>query len=149
MSRPYVEENKKERQRLRQLVARLTDEELAHPLGADWTIAIALAHLAFWDQRSLTLIRKWKQAGAVAPSPIDIDVTNEALLPLWRGLAPRAAAELAVGSAEAVDRELEDTSEDMIARIEREDDQWRVYRCRHRKMHLDQIEALLGRMGAA
>ena len=149
MSRPYVEENKRERQRLRQLVARLTDEELAHPLGDDWTIAIALAHLAFWDQRSLTLIRKWKKAGVVEPSPIDIDVTNEALLHLWRRLAPRAAAELAVERAEAVDRELEETSEEMIARIERDDDPWRVYRCRHRKMHLDQIEALLDKMGAA
>ncbi len=144
MDRPFIEENRRERERLRSLAARLTEEQLNIPLGEDWTVAIALAHLAFWDQRSLTLIRKWKQTGVVEPSPIDIDITNEALLPLWRTLAPRAAAELAVACAEAVDRELEDTDDDMIAQIEHTDDQWRVYRCRHRKMHLDQIEEHLG-----
>ena len=149
MKRPYIEENRRERERLQSLVEQLTEEQLNIPLGDDWTIAIALAHLAFWDQRSLTLIRKWKKAGVVEPSPIDIDVTNEALLHLWRRLAPRAAAELAVERAEAVDSELEETSEEMIARIESDDDPWRVYRCRHRKMHLDQIEALLDKMGAA
>ena len=145
MDRPYIEENRRERERLLSLVERLTEKQLKTPLGEDWTVAIALAHLAFWDQRSLTLIRKWKQTGVVAPSPIDIDVTNEALLPLWRGLAPHTAAELAVASAETIDRELEETSDEMIARIEREDEKWRVYRCRQRKMHLDQIEEQLSK----
>jgi hypothetical protein len=145
MDLSYIEENRRERERLRSLVARLTEKQLNIPLGEDWTVAIALAHLAFWDQRSLTLIRKWKQTGVVESSPIDIDVTNDALLPLWRRLAPRAAAELAVVSAEAVDQELEETADEMILRIEREDEKWRVYRCRHRRMHLDQIEEELNR----
>jgi hypothetical protein len=145
MKRSFIEENQRERERLRSLVERLTEDQLKTPLGEDWTVAITLAHLAFWDQRSLTLIRKWKQTGVVEPSPIDIDITNEALLPLWRALPPRAAAELAVASAEAIDRELEETADDMIARIERDDEKWRVYRCRHRKMHLDQIGERLGK----
>ena len=148
MDRPFIEENRRERERLRALVERLTEDQLNTPLGEDWTVAIALAHLSFWDQRSLTLIRKWKQTGVVEPSPIDVDITNEALLPLWRALAPRTAAELAVTSAEAVDRELEDTTDDMTTRIEREDEKWRVYRCRHRKMHLDQIEEQLSKGGS-
>lgn len=149
MDRPFIEENRRERERLRSLVERLTEAQLNTPLGEDWTVAIALAHLAFWDRRSLTLIRRWKQTGVVEPSPIDIDVTNEALLHLWRELPPRAAAELAVAGAEAVDRELEDTADDMIARIEREDDKTRVYRAIHRKMHLDQIEDHLEKRGTA
>ena len=148
MDRPYIEENRQERERLRSFVERLTEEQLNTPLGEDWTVAIALAHLAFWDQRSLTLIRKWKLTGVVEPSPIDIDVTNEALLHLWRRLPPRATAELAVASAEAVDRELEDTADEMIVRIEREDDKTRVYRSIHRKMHLDQIEDYLEKSAA-
>jgi hypothetical protein len=145
MKRAYVEENSRERTRLRALVERLTDEELSTPLGNDWTIAIAFAHLAFWDQRSLKLIRKWKQTGVVEPSPIDIDVTNDTLLSLWRRLPPHQAADLAVECAEAVDQELEATSDDMIAEIVRVDDKWRVYRSLHRKMHLDQIEDLLNK----
>jgi hypothetical protein len=65
MDRPFVAENTKERERLISLVGRLTDEELGLPLGDDWTIAVALAHLSFWDQRSLFLMRKWKNSGVV------------------------------------------------------------------------------------
>jgi hypothetical protein len=56
MDRPFVNENTRERKRLISLVDCLTGEELNLTLGNDWTIAIALAHLAFWDQRSLFLI---------------------------------------------------------------------------------------------
>jgi hypothetical protein len=52
MDRPFVVENTQERERLRTLVTRITDEELSLPLGEGWTIAVALAHLAFWDQWS-------------------------------------------------------------------------------------------------
>ena len=145
MDRAFIKENRRERERLKSLVDELSEAQLNIPLGEDWTVAVALAHLAFWDQRSLTLIRKWKRTGVVDPSPIDIDITNAALLPLWRALAPRVAAELAVSCAEAVDRELEETSHEMIARIERLDDTSRVYRCRHRKMHLDQIGEQINR----
>jgi len=148
MKRTYVEENSRELARLRSLVERLTDEQLSTPLGNDWTIAIALAHLAFWDQRSLTLIRKWKKTGVVESSPIDIDVTNDTLLSLWRILPPHKAADLAVECAEAVDQELEATSHDMITQIERVDDKSRIYRSIHRKMHLDQIEDLLNKKTA-
>jgi hypothetical protein len=110
MDRDFVAENTKERERLKSLVERLTDEELSLPLGTDWTIAVALAHLAFWDQRSLFLVRKWKKSGIVEPSPIDIDVTNESLLSLWMALPPKAAAGLAVSSAEEIDCELEEAS---------------------------------------
>ena len=51
MDRPYIEENRRERERLRSLAKRLTEEQLKAPLGDDWTVAIALGHLAFWDRR--------------------------------------------------------------------------------------------------
>ncbi len=143
MDRPFVNENTRERKRLISLVDCLTDEELNLTLGNDWTIAIALAHLAFWDQRSLFLIRKWKKSGSVEFSPIDTEVTNDSLLFLWRALEPRVAANLAVSSAEEVDRELEDTTSDMISKIEGIGEKNRAYRSIHRKMHIDQIEELL------
>ena len=144
MDRPFVAQNEKERKRLCSLVARLTDEELSLPLGSNWTIAVALAHLAFWDQRSLLLMRKWKQNG-VEESPIDIDVTNDSLLSLWRALSPRAAANLAVSSAEEIDLELEEGSSDLIVKIEGLGEKFRLYRSIHRKLHIDEIEALLSK----
>lgn len=147
MGRSFIKENTRERERLRSIAGRLTDEELRLPLGSDWTVAIALAHMAFWDQRSFVLLKKWKSSGIVELSPIDVDVINDALLPIWASLDPRKAAELAVTAAESIDRELEDASPEIIAQIERLDEKSRLYRSIHRKMHFDQIEDVLGKRG--
>jgi len=50
MERAYTTENTHERQRLRTLVARVSDDDLTRPLPNGWTVAITLAHLAFWDR---------------------------------------------------------------------------------------------------
>lgn len=142
MNRTFVAENARERQRLKSLVSRLTDAQLSLPINNDWTIAVALAHLAFWDQRSLSLMRKWESSG-VSPAPIDFDVINDSLLPLWRALPPRAAANLAVSAAEATDRALEEASSALISEMENLGDRFRLYRSEHRKMHLDEIEEFL------
>ena len=146
MDRPFVAENTKERERLISLVGNLTEEELSLPLGDDWTIVVALAHLSFWDQRSLFLMRKWKKSGVVEPSPIDIDVTNDSLLSIWLVITPREAANLAVSSAEEIDRELEEASSDLITKIESLGEKFRLYRSIHRKLHLDEIEDILSNM---
>ena len=143
MDRPFVAENTKERERLISLANRLTDEELSLPLGDGWTISVALAHLSFWDQRSLFLLRKWKKTGVVEPSAIDIDVTNNSLLSIWLALPPRAAAGLAVTSAEEIDRELEEAPTELITKIESLGEKFRLYRSIHRKLHVDQIEEFL------
>jgi Mycothiol maleylpyruvate isomerase N-terminal domain len=142
MDRPFVAENAKERERLRSLVADLTDEELSRPLGTDWTVAVALAHLAFWDRRSLVLMQNWEEDG-VAPCPIDVEVINETLLPEWLALPPKAAAVLAVSAAKAIDRELEKAPDKLITAIERLGERYRLYRSDHRKQHLDQIKEAL------
>ena len=148
MDKPFVVENAKERERLNSLVEHLTDEELCLPLGDDWTIAVALAHLSFWDRRSLILLRKWKKSGVVEPSPIDLDVINDSLLPIWLAIPPRTAAHLAVSSAEEIDRELEETSTDLIAKVESLGEKFRLYRSLHRKMHLDEMEEILSKTKA-
>ena len=146
MDRPFVAENAQERERLRSLIERLTDRELSLPLGNGWTIAVALAHLSFWDQRSLLLMRKWKKSG-VEPSPIDMDITNDSLLSQWLAIPPREAANLAISCAEAIDRELEEASPGFITEIEGLGGKFRLYRSIHRKLHLDQIEEFLSDKG--
>ncbi len=144
MDKPFVAENARERERLAALVERLTDEELRLPLEAGWTIAAALAHLAFWDQWSLVRLRRWKQSG-VAASSVDFDAVNDTFLPFSLALEPRVAAKMAVSSAEAIDRELEEISDELVRAIESLGDRFRLYRAIHRKMHLDEIEAALRR----
>jgi hypothetical protein len=142
MDRPFVVENTRERERVRRLVDRITDKELSWPMWEGWTIAAALAHLAFWDQRALVLMKKWKISGVVS-SPIDDDVTNDSILPLCLAIPPRAAARLAVNAAEAIDLEIEKAGEDLIGDIWQLGERFRLYRSDHRKVHLDQIESLL------
>lgn len=143
MDNPFVVENARELQRLRTLVERLSNDELRSPLGTDWTVSVALAHLAFWDGWALALLRKWKAKG-IEPAPIDIDVANNSLVPTWLALDPRTAANLAVKAAEAIDGELADSSPEFIARVEKLGEPSRLFRSIHRKMHLDQIEKVVG-----
>ncbi len=87
-------------------------------------------------------MRKWKLKG-VEQSSIDVDVTNDSLLPTWLSLPPRTAANLAVSAAEAIDEEIAELSSDLISEIEKMGDERRLFRSIHRKLHLDQIEETL------
>ena len=143
MIRQFVAENARERERLRNLVNKITDEELTLALNVEgWTVAVALAHLAFWDERRLVLVRKWKTNG-ITPSPIDADIVNDALAPLLLAIPTRKAANLSILMAEALDRELEEAPPDLIAAIEAQGDIHALNRSIHRKMHLDEIETLI------
>ncbi len=146
MDRPFVVENARERERLRVLVAKLSDDELHLDLGGGWTVATALGHLAFWDYLSSSRIRQWKKRG-VSASSLDIDLINDALLPLLQQLPVRVAANLAVAAAEAVDKELEDLPISIVEAIEALGDRRRLFRSMHRRLHLDQIEETLAGLG--
>lgn len=142
MDRPFVVENARALERLRNLVKQITDDELGYFLWEGWTVAAALAHLAFWDQRALVLMKKWKISG-VAASPIDDDVTNDSILPFCSAIPSRAGANLALSCAEKIDWELENAPDDLINDVKKLGEKFRLYRCAHRKEHLDQIEKVL------
>jgi hypothetical protein len=149
MERKFVSENRKALERLRKLVDEISDAELNLVVYKEgWTVAVVLAHLAFWDHWSLLKMRQW-QAGGPVDLPLSWDAINEtltpndAMLPFLLAIPPRQAAAMALASAEAIDRELEATTADMISEIERLDDETRLYRSFHRHIHLDEIEALL------
>ena len=143
MDRSFVTENTKSRERLRKLVEQITDKELKLIIYKEgWTVAAALGHLAFWDERRRVLLKKWQQKG-VTPSQYIEDIVNDALIPLLLAIPPRKAAELAVLTAEALDKELEELPPDMITAIESLKDRHALNRAIHRKMHLDEIDALL------
>jgi len=146
IERSFISENSRELERLRTLVVNITDEELNLVVYKEgWTIAVALAHLAFWDQWPLVLVRKWKHQG-VTPSNADANTINDALLPFLLALSPRKAANMAVSVAEALDRELAELSPDLIQAIEAVDGK-ALHRAMHRKRHLDDIESFLKSKG--
>jgi hypothetical protein len=144
MSTDHVETNARARERLRNLVGQLTDDELALHTGDGWTVAALLAHLAFWDYRVLVLIRRWKAVG-IGRSPIDIDGVNDATKPLFLVIPGREAVRLALSAAEAVDAELENLPESLRPGIDAlvQEGKFRLNRALHRNEHLDQIERIL------
>jgi hypothetical protein len=135
------QENETSRARMTALVGRLSDEQLATPMENDWTVSAYLAHIAFFDRRALELAGKFKTAADVYRSPMDVHVLNDALLPQWRLLDPRAAANDALAAAAAVDAAIAALPDDVIARIQ-ELDSISLNRGTHRKTHLDEIEPL-------
>ena len=142
--RPYITENSTERERLRALVARMGDADLRRPLADGWTVAATLAHVAFWDQRGLALLERWERNG-IGPSPLpaDVDAVNDATRALCLAIPPRAAAELAVATAEAIDQKIERLTPEMLAQMEAAGSPLGLKRATHRREHLDEIERLL------
>ena len=141
--RSYVKKNDAERERLRALVARASDTDLAKPMPAGWTVAGVLGHLAFWDQRILVLLDGWERG--VSPRleiAADVDWINDAGKPFLLALPPRKAAEMAVAIAEAVDRKVAALSDDFVAKNAAAGSPLNLLRAEHRKEHLDEIERL-------
>jgi hypothetical protein len=147
VDRTFITENNTECARLRALVTRLNDADLARPMPAGWTIAAILAHLAFWDQRALLMLEQWEQSGLLAVprglNDTDVYWINDAAKPMFLALAPRAAADLAVAIAEAVDRKAAALADDFVAKNTAAGTPICLLRAEHRREHLDEIEAAL------
>lgn len=146
MTFPYSEQNAASRRRLEELTRKLTDEDLARSTNYGWTVAALLAHLAFWDQRMIVILRRWQEEG-LDPSPIDSTAVNESLRVICQALEPRTAVELCLSYAEAVDAEFDALTADLTKQLEEHaaatETQFRMNRSLHRDAHLDDIEALL------
>ena len=141
VDRSYVAENDAERERLRSLVARMSDAELSRPMPGGWTVAAVLAHVAFWDARAIYFIDKWGPDGE--PSTYqeeDTDAINDSAKPLCLALRPRDAAQLAMRLADESDEKVKMLSDAMLAKIAAKGGPpFNLSRAIHRKEHLDDI----------
>ena len=141
LDRSFIERNRASTDRIRALVARLSDQEMQRPVGEHWTVAIALAHLAFWDRRVMYVLDMTERDGKLFIPEIDIFV-NDLSLPLWAAIPPREAARIAIESAESLDRRLEGFPPALLEEINAYNQRW-VVRALHRGEHLDEIDAAL------
>ena len=141
LERSFIERNRASTARIRAVAARLTDADMQHPVGEHWTVAIALAHLAFWDRRVMYVLDSSERDGKLFIPEIDIFV-NDVSLPLWAAIPPRKAARLAIETAEALDRRLEDFPPALLEEIHAYNKRW-VVRALHRGEHLDEVDAAL------
>lgn len=144
MNKAYVAENDAERQRLFQITAGLSEEDLARPLSEQWSVGATLAHLAFWDRYYLSLLQRWERNG-FTPTPADADAINDAALVLISAIPPKAIVPLVQAAVEAVDHKVEMLAPELAEAIENGGSPRILYRARHRREHLDEIERALGR----
>jgi uncharacterized damage-inducible protein DinB len=141
LDRSFIERNRASTKRIRELATRLSDEEMKRPVGEQWTVAIALAHLAFWDRRVMYVLDKTEREGKLFIPEIDIFV-NDLSLPLWAAIPPRDAARIAIETAEALDKRLESFPPALLEELRTYNQRW-VVRALHRGEHLDEVDAAL------
>ena len=143
--RSYVDENTRERQRLRALVELLDEDALLLPVNEYWTVAAVFGHIAFWDARMLSLADKLDRGEPFSASdtePEDVDWINDASRPLIHAIPPMEAARLALRIAEETDARVAALPVD---RLWPRDPASPLYalRASHRGEHLDDVETTL------
>jgi len=143
MDRSFVEHNRASTERLLKLVSKLSDQEFRHQVGEHWTVAIALAHLAFWDERVMLVLDKTEYDGRLSAVEVDV-LVNDISLPLWAAISPPEATRLAVETAQALDKRLEEFPHELLEQIYNYNKHW-VFRSLHRDEHLDEVEKALTR----
>ena len=140
--------NRAQTERLRALARRLTPELLALRLPRGWTVAVALAHIAFWDRQRLCLMRRWA-AGDSCHGGYDGEVFNEVLLPFLEMIPADRVAALAVETAEEVDAFLLAVPDEVVEAALARPDRPNLDRGMHREYDLDRIERALAEAGHA
>ncbi len=145
MKQEVMAQNDATRASLQALIRTLADRDFARDLGDGWTVATALAHLAFWDRRGKLLLDRWS---AGDPPPADMpewysDTLNDSLIDEWRALPPHEAARLAMEAATAIDATIAGLGDRVAAEIVSRNEESRLTRSKHRREHIEQIERCL------
>lgn len=139
----YKDLNHASTERIKKLAASLSDDEMQTRVGEHWTVAIALAHIAFWDRRVLYVLDMTSKDGKLFIPEIDIFV-NDLSLPLWAVIPPHEAARIAIETSEELDKRLEVYPQDLLEEIFNYNKRW-VIRALHRNEHLDEVGAALNK----
>ena len=144
MDRSYVAENDAERARLKAFVAGLSDGDMTRPIGHGWTVAVGLAHLAFWDRLWLGKFEEWERTGVVKLPPVETFVNgiNDGLLPWWLTIAPAQVRHEVIAAAEAADGKAGSLPEPLVEAIVSVRPRT-IVRAIHRRQHVDEIERAL------
>lgn len=147
VDRSHEARNDAERARLAALAQR-SEADLSRDLGAGWTVATALAHVAFWDRFAHERMRIWLRTGELVGvgQPV-VDALNDALLHQGKRLGAREAAREALAAAEAIDAEIRALPDEAIERyragLKAGQSPLFLDRTAHRREHCDQIETVL------
>ena len=149
--RSFIQQNDRERERMRGLIERMSDADLSRPVNESWTVAGVLGHIAFWDARALFLAEKLERGQPFTESdvePEDVSWINDSTRPLLHAIPPRDAARVAFRMAEQTDKRVSTLPRDKMWPLDKTSP-LNPLRASHRGEHLDEIEAALGRTGSS
>ncbi len=132
-----LQHNRGQLQRLERLVA--SNPDYTADLGGGWTVAVAFAHLAFWDYRQAELIRNWSAPESV-PSAHTDDQLNPVLERFWQQMPHEQCGAMAVEAARQITELVEQLDSRTADAIAAAGDGYMLARGRHREEHIDQIE---------
>ena len=123
--------------RLRALVARLSDEELNRSLGGRWTVGFAFAHLGFWDARQVAALQRFVSGEGF---PSEDMATNATLEAIAAGFNPKTIGQAALEAAQQLDQLVESLTTEQLDSLEDTGKSYAIDRAAHRDEHLQQIE---------
>jgi hypothetical protein len=145
MNPSYLDDNDASRAWVRDFVAGLSDQAMAHAVGEHWTVGVGLMHLAFWDRQWCAKLEEWERNNEVVIPPLGeaINRLNDGMLVWWRSITPAQARHEVVAAAEAMDAKIRNLpqhiAEAVLAARPRT-----LERAIHRKEHLGEIQQALG-----
>lgn len=147
MDRGYVQRNDASRERLRALLDRLSDDDLRRRVG-EWTVAMTLAHLAFWDRfgelRWIETVASGRELPVAVGQPLT-DLINDTTLDLWsRSLDAAGIRRFVLEAAEAFDAHVAALPDHLVEAVQAADQPRTLDRSIHRNGHLEPIEAAFG-----
>lgn len=128
-------------ERLTALVTRLTPQDLQRSLGGNWTVAFALAHLAFWDARQVAALHRFANGHGFPAEDYAANATLEAIASTFN---PATLGPAAVTAAEQLDATVESLTLQQLVELRSAGLAYAVERAPHREEHLQQIEDVLG-----
>lgn len=136
-------ENNTSRNELINFVNSLSQAQLYQEMPAGWNVLAVLAHLAFWDQRAITLLNKWQIEG-ISASPNDTDVINETTRSFFRALDPERGKQLVLATAQEIDQLVDSMPVAFFNDVMVKGTTVHLNRAEHRRMHIEEIKQALG-----
>jgi Mycothiol maleylpyruvate isomerase N-terminal domain len=138
MPNSFSEPNRTAFVELRTYAEGLPAEQLTQSIDDDWTVSSVLAHVAFWDRRTVVCVDGMLRDSSYLPLRTEVDVINPAMLPQWRRLEPNSSLEEFIEAGELFLRTVDSLDEETAQRIQ-SSGVVNVRRWRHYQEHLEQI----------
>ena len=137
----HASRNAESTERIRSVVAQLSDKDLNRSLRGGWTVGFALIHLAFWDARQVAALQCFKDGEAF---PSEDYATNATLAAMASAFDLAVAGQAAVNAAQELDTMVESLTDEQLTALQDSGKSYAIDRAPHRDEHLQQIEEALG-----